>query len=91
MEFLKQSSLESLNPVSNVFVFLGLSYLNQEARDIQHRYNKALNGIKEAQPTWKRCVEQVGFGSYSSSTLVLVTGSMYIRRYFKPGKSNTAE
>jgi hypothetical protein len=36
-------------------------------------------------PTWKRCVESVGFNSYKSSNLILISGSMYIRRYFKPG------
>ena len=59
--------------------------MNKAARDIQQRYSESLTGVKAASPTWKRCTTTVGFGSYKSSSLVLVTGSMYIRRYFKPG------
>lgn len=62
--------------------------LNKQAKEIQQRYNKAITGIKEATPTWKKCVETVGFGGYKSNTLVFVAGSMYVRRYFKPGKLN---
>ena len=63
----------------------GVSFLNKAARTIVENYSKVLTGNKESTPRWKTCVENVGFNSYKGNSFILVAGSIYIKRYFKPG------
>ena len=58
--------------------------LNEEARKIMQRYRKEVLGIQVSPPTWKRCVEEVGFNSMDTSTFIYVASSMYVKKYFKP-------
>jgi hypothetical protein len=37
-----------------------------------------------AAPTWKRCVEEVGFNNFETSNFIYVASSMYVKKYFKP-------
>ena len=66
-----------------------MSHLNQAALDIADHFARAVTGAKNSNPSWKRCVTSVGFHSYQGSGLTLVAGSMYVRRYFKPGTVGT--
>ena len=60
-----------------------MTYLNKDARDIKFKFDKGASGIQEASPTWKRCVNELGFNSFSGGGFGFVAGSMYARRYFK--------
>jgi membrane metallo-endopeptidase-like protein 1 len=59
-----------------------LTYLNKEARDTKHRYEKGVTGIQESSPTWKRCVSEMGFNSFSGGGFGFIAGSMYAKKYF---------
>jgi membrane metallo-endopeptidase-like protein 1 len=59
-------------------------YLNEEARKIRHRYRKAIQGILVQSPTWKRCVEEIGFNNFDTDNFIYVASSMYVKKYFKP-------
>jgi predicted metalloendopeptidase len=61
-----------------------MTLLNEEARKIRQRYRKALLGIQVETPTWKRCVEEIGFNNFDSSNFIYVASSMYVKKYFKP-------
>ena len=61
-----------------------MSLLSEEARKIRHKYRKAIQGIQVAAPTWKRCVEEIGFNNFDSSNFIYVASSMYVKKYFKP-------
>ena len=61
-----------------------MSMLNEEARKIRARYRKAINGIQVAAPTWKRCVEEIGFNNFETANFIYVASSMYVKKYFKP-------
>ena len=61
-----------------------MKLLNDEARKIRHRYRKEINGIPVAAPTWKRCVEEVGFNNFETSNFIYVASSMFVKKYFKP-------
>jgi predicted metalloendopeptidase len=60
-----------------------MTYLNKDARDIKFKFDKGASGIQEASPTWKRCVNEMGFNGFSGGGFGFVAGSMYARRYFK--------
>ena len=59
-----------------------MTYLNKEARDIKHKFEKGITGIEESSPTWKRCVNEAGFNSFSGGGFGFVAGSMYAKKYF---------
>eukprot|EP00095_Tigriopus_kingsejongensis_P003378 maker-scaffold153_size302544-snap-gene-2.17 protein:Tk03378 transcript:maker-scaffold153_size302544-snap-gene-2.17-mRNA-1 annotation:"PREDICTED: neprilysin-2" len=65
--------------VKNMFQFL-----NEAARDVQLRYNKALTGVKVKTPRWKFCANLVGFDSTSLNRFEIPAGSMYAMRHFSP-------
>jgi len=60
-----------------------ITYLDEEGRDIRFRFDKAISGIQEKAPKWKRCVTEMGFNSLVGSGFGFVAGSMYARKYFK--------
>jgi len=62
-------------------------YLDQEARDIQQRYNQVIKGTKQQAPRWETCVKEVaGFSNsqlyFQEGSLSNAIGSMYARTYF---------
>ena len=59
-----------------------MRYLSSEARDVRQTYRKALTGIDQQAPTWKRCIKSVGFNSYSKSNFIYAVSSMYARHIF---------
>ncbi len=59
-----------------------MTYINKEARDIKHKFDKGVSGIQESSPTWKRCVNEMGFNSFSGGGFGFVAGSMYAKKYF---------
>jgi predicted metalloendopeptidase len=59
-----------------------MTYLNKDARETKHRYEKGITGIQESSPTWKRCVNEMGFNSFSGGGFGFVAGSMYAKKYF---------
>ncbi len=59
-----------------------MTYLNNEARIIRQKYRKALTGLDQAPPTWKRCIKAVGFNSYSKSRFLYAVSSMYAQEVF---------
>lgn len=69
----------------NIVFFPGMSFLNQDAIFVADQFTMATTGVQDMGPTWKRCVRDVGFYSYKGSGLILVAGSMYVRRHFDSG------
>ena len=61
-----------------------MKLLNEEARKIRQKYRKEIKGIQVAAPTWKRCVEEVGFNNFDTSNFIYIAGSMFVKKYFKP-------
>jgi predicted metalloendopeptidase len=59
-----------------------MAYLNKEARETKHRFEKGVTGIQESSATWKRCVNEVGFNSFTGGGLGFIAGSMYAKKYF---------
>jgi len=60
-----------------------ITYLNEEGRDIRFRFDKAISGIQEKAPRWKKCVNEMGFNSLAGGGFGFIAGSMYARKYFK--------
>ena len=59
-----------------------MSTLNQAAQAIKLAYDKAISGVMELPPQWKRCTNDIGFNNIVGlSSLGLVAGSMYVK-YF---------
>jgi predicted metalloendopeptidase len=59
-----------------------MTYLNKEARETKHRFEKGVTGIQESSATWKRCVNEMGFNSFSGGGFGFIAGSMYAKKYF---------
>lgn len=60
-----------------------ITYLNEDGRDIRFKFDKAISGIEEKAPRWKKCVNEMGFNSLAGGGFGFVAGSMYARKYFK--------
>jgi predicted metalloendopeptidase len=66
-----------------------MSHLNREAKDIKQRYDKAIHGTNERTPTWKKCVREAGFNSFSGASFGIGISSMYVKRFF-PAEAKTS-
>ena len=73
-------------------VYSTIKYLNNEAREIRQKYRKALTGIDQEAPLWKRCIKAVGFTSYSRTNFIYAVSSMYATKVFdKEAKTEVVE
>ncbi len=49
-----------------------MALLNEKARQIKQRFDKAIEGQNEELPIWKRCLQAVGFNSMETDNFALV-------------------
>ena len=61
-----------------------MSKLDSKARDIEHKYNRAMYGIDQKGPRWKTCVAEAGFNM--RSTFKHAAGSMYAKFIFQTNR-----
>ncbi len=61
-----------------------MDIMNRRAAEIREKYRKNVLGVNADPPRWKTCVKAVGFNSYSSESLRVAAGSMYIEKHFTP-------
>ena len=67
-------------------------WLNMAARKLHDDFEISIKGIKTAEADWKRCVADVGIDTSSAMTsLEGITGSMYVRTFFKPEQKQAIE
>ena len=91
---LKDTSSRTLaNYMAWQTVRFSTKYLNDVVQKIRQEYDRAISGIQELPPAWKRCTKAVGFNNMAGKlSLGLVAGSMYVREFFNPkAKSSLSE
>ncbi|XP_018009275.1 neprilysin-2-like [Hyalella azteca] len=62
-----------------------ISYLSEDARDLQLAYSKKITGTGKRKPRWKECMGVV------SSSLPLAVGKLYAEKFFKKDAKAAAD
>eukprot|EP00092_Neocalanus_flemingeri_P016471 GFUD01017824.1.p1 GENE.GFUD01017824.1~~GFUD01017824.1.p1 ORF type:complete len:761 (-),score=194.29 GFUD01017824.1:231-2513(-) len=74
----------------------GMSFLNEEALQIQLAYDKVITGKSKKEPRWEKCVKSTaGLGGpdlyFKEGSLTNAVGAMYAKKHFKAKAKETAD